>query len=182
MATSKEEMLAMLEEEKEIRENRIIAEKDGEVYVNFHDASVLNSAEAYDSEGTGFIQRNKDGSVASIGKKIHAVNPDFFFLNRYRVKKYGTVKKMYVVSGHTSDGFRLIQEQSTGRCFIKTIPVAVISRNSESGKLVFEKMDTVTESEFISEFTKTLDNKSMAEILPLIVDKGSNITADSMPI
>ena len=89
---------------------------------------------------------------------------------------------MYVVSGHTTDGFRLIQEQATGRCFIKTIPVAVISRDSESGKLVFEKMDTVTESEFISEFTKTLDNKSMAEILPLIVDKGSNITADTMPI
>ena len=179
---SKDEMLAMLEEEKEIRENRIIAEKDGEVYVNFADAAVLNSAEAYDSEGTGYIQRNKDGSVASVGKRVHAVNPDFFFLNRYRVKKYGNAKKMYVVSGHTSDGFRLIQEQSTGRCFIKTIPVAVISRDSESGNLVFERMDTVTESEFISEFTKTLDNKSMAEILPLIVDKGNTITADTMPI
>lgn len=181
MAT-KNEMLQLLEEEKEIRENRIIAEKDGEVYVNFHDASILNSADAYDTEDTGLIQRNRDGSVASIGKRVHAVNPDFFFLNRYRVKTFGKGKKLYVVSGHTSEGFRLIQEQPTGRCFIKTIPVAVISRDSETGKLTFEKMDTVSESEFISEFTKTLDNKSMAEILPLIVDKGSTISADTMPI
>ena len=179
---NKEEMLHMLEEEKEIREKRIIAEKDGEVYVTFSDAAVLNSAEAYDSEGTGLIQRNRDGSVASVGKRVHAVNPDFFFMNRYRVKSFGKVKKMYVVSGHTPTGFRLITEQPTGRCFIKTIPVAVISRNTETGELIFEKMDTVSENEFISEFTKTLDNKSMAEILPLIVDKGSEITADTMPI
>lgn len=51
----------------------------------------------------------------------------------------------------------------------------------EDKKLVLEKMTTVSESEFISDFTKTLDNKSMAEILPLIVNSG-DMTADSMPI
>lgn len=181
MAT-KSEMLEMLEEEREIRANRIIAEKDGEVYVDFHDASVLNSAEAYEPQGTGIQERNADGSIASTGKRIHAINPDFYFMNRYKVKIFGKKHKMYVVSGHTPDGFRLIREQSNGRCHIKTIPVAVISRDAETGKLVFEKMDTITEQEFISEFTKTLDNKSMAEILPLIVNQGVGMTADTMPI
>ena len=51
--SKKEEMLAMLEQEKEIYEKRIIAEKDGSVYVSFEDAAVLNSANAYDPKGTG---------------------------------------------------------------------------------------------------------------------------------
>lgn len=181
MATSKSEMLRLLEEEKEIRDNRIIAEKDGQIFVTFEDAQVLNSMDAYEG-GTGYQQRNKDGSLASFGKTTHAVSKTFFFTNRYRVKTYGKQKKLYVVSGHTPTGFRCIQEQSSGRCFIKTIPVAILVRDSETNELKFEKMDTVSENEFISEFTKTLDNKSMAEVLPLIVEKGSEITADSMPI
>lgn len=179
---NKQEMLQMLEEEKEIRENRIIAEKEGAVYVTFHDASVLNSANAYEGKGTGMQQRNKDGSIASTGKRVHAINPDFYFLNRYKVKGSPTNRQLYVVSGHTPEGFRLITEQSSGRCFMKTIPVAVIKRDSETKELTFEKMDTISESEFISDYTKSLDNKSMAEILPLIVDKGIEVTADTMPI
>lgn len=182
MSKRKNEMLEMLEEEREIRENRIIAEKDGDVYVDFHDASVLNSANAYDPDGTGIQQRNPDGSLASTGKTVHAINPDFYFANRYRVKTYGKAKKLFVVSGHTPEGFRLIQEQSTGRCFMKTIPAAVITRDAETNELVFEKMSTVSEQEFISDFTSTLDNKSMAEILPLIANQKADVTADTMPI
>lgn len=180
--SKKSKMLEMLEEEREIRENRIIAEKDGAVYVNFHDASVLNSANAYDPDGTGIQERNPDGTLASTGKRVHAINPDFYFLNRYRIRQFGQKRKIYLVSGHTPEGFRCIQEQATGRCFIKTIPVAIISRDAETKELVFEKMTTVSEEEFISEYTNTLDNKAMAEILPLIVNHGVEITAESMPI
>lgn len=179
---NRNEMLQLLEDERDIRENRIIAEKDGEIFVSFEDAKVINSVDAYDGAGTGYIQKNRDGSLASFGKTTHAVSTTFFFANRYRVKTYGKQKKLYVVSGHTPEGFRLIQEQPTGRCYIKTIPVYILTRDSETNELVFEKKDTISENEFISEFTKTLDNKSMAEILPLIVDKGSEITADAMPI
>lgn len=174
---SKSEMLAMLEEEKEIRENRIIAEKEGSVFVNFHDASVLNSADAYEN-GTGLRSYNPDGSLASTGKTVHAMNPDFYFANRYKVK----AKKLYVVSGHTPEGFRVIQEQSTGRCFIKSIPCAIIARDSETKELFLEKITMISDSEFISDFTNTLDNKTMAEILPLIVNHGADMTADTMPI
>lgn len=182
MAT-KSEMLEMLEEEKKIRENRIIAEKEGAVYVNFHDASILNSADAYDPDkGTGIQQRNPDGSLASTGKRVHAMNPDYYFANRYRVKGSGKARKLFIVSGHTPEGFRLIQEQSQGRCFMKTIPVAIIFRDPETSELIFEKMTTVTDQEFISDFTNTLDNKSMAEILPLIAEHKAEMTADTMPI
>lgn len=153
-----------------------LAEKDGQVYVTFEDAAILNSFNA-DEPKTGMQTKNPDGSLASTGKRVHAVNPNYFFANRYRVKG----KKMYVVSGHTTDGYRCIKEQSSGRVFIKTIPVYVISRDAD-GNLVLEKVSTVSDTEFISEFTNTLDNKSMAEILPLISSNGSEITANSMPI
>lgn len=179
--SKKNEMLELLNEEREIRENRIIAEKEGEVFANFHDAAVLNNVAAYDGGEVKLMERNPDGSVASTGKTIHAMNPDFYFLNRYKVKGTGKQKRLWVVSGHTADGFRCIQEQSKGRCFIKTIPCSVVMRDDD-GNLVLDTQTTIPESEFISGFTKTLDNPTMAEILPLIVDKGNELTADSMPI
>lgn len=155
---------------------RPLAEKDGEKFVTFEDAAILNSYMA-DEPNTGMQTRNPDGSLARTGKTVHAVNPDYFFMNRYKVKG----KKMYLVSGHTTDGYRCIKEQSSGRVFLKSIPVYVIGRNSD-GELVLEKQTVISDAEFISEFTNKLDNKSMAEILPLITTNGSEMTADSMPI
>lgn len=182
MGTNNEKTLQMLEEEREIRENRIIAEKDGEVFVNFHDASVLNSANAMEGKGTGMQKRNPDGSLASTGKTVHAINPDFYFANRCRTKKFGQKEKLYIVCAFTPDGFRLIEEQKKGRCFIKSIPVAVLSRDADTKELVFEKMETVTESEFVSDFKKELKNDVMAEILPLIVNRSDDSGKIDMPI
>lgn len=155
---------------------RPLAEKDGQVWVTFEDAAILNSYNA-DEPRTGMQTRNPDGTLASTGKMVHAVNPDYFFSNRYKVKG----KKMYIVSGHTADGYRCIKEQASGRVFIKTIPVYVISRDAE-GELVLEKVTTVSDTEFIADFTNKLDNKSMAEILPLLTEGGVEITANPMPI
>ena len=88
---------------------------------------------------------------------------------------------MHVVSGHTPAGYRCIREQSSGHVFLKSIPVYIISRNTE-GNLEVEKVTTVSDTEFISDFTNTLNNKSMAEILPLITQYGNDVTADTMPI
>lgn len=153
-----------------------LAEKDGEVYVDFEDAAMLNSYNA-DEPRTGMQTRNRDGSLASTGKRVHAVNPDYFFANRYKVKG----KKMYIVSGHTADGYRCIKEQETGRVFLKTIPAYVIVRDAD-GKLMLEKATVVSDTEFVSDFTNKLDNQSMAEILPLITAYGSNVTPSAMPI
>ena len=152
------------------------AEKDGKKFVNFEDAATLNSINAQEPN-TGMQTRNADGSLASTGKMVHAVNPDYFFANRYKVKG----KKLIVVSGHTTDGYRCIKEQASGRIFIKNVPAFVIVRDTD-GNLALEKQTMVSDTEFISEFTNKLDNKSMAEILPLITSNGSEVTADSMPI
>lgn len=174
----RKEMLELLEKEKDIMENRVIAEKDGAVFVTFEDAAILNSVNAFDPKGTGMVTRNPDGSVASTGKRVHAMNPDFFFLNRYKLK----AKKLYIVSGHTPDGYQCIKAQSKGIIPIKTIPCYVVSRDSESGKLVFEKVITITDSEFISDFTSSLGRKAMSEVLPLIAERSSDVSSDEMPI
>lgn len=153
-----------------------MAEKDGQVYVNFEQAAILNSVNA-EEPSTGMQTRNADGSLASTGKTVHAINPDYFFANRYKVKG----KKLHVVSGHEPTGYRCIKEQASGHVFVKTIPVYVFARD-EDKKLVLERVTTVSDTEFISEFTNTLDHKSMAELLPLITEHGNQMTADSMPI
>ena len=156
---------------------RPMAEKDGQLFVSFEDAAVLNSVNAEEPHGTGMQLRNADGSIASTGKTVHAVNPDYFFANRYMVKG----KKMHVVSGHEPTGYRCIKEQSSGHVFVKSIPVYVIARD-EDKNLVLERVTTISDAEFISDFTKTLDHESMAKILPLITEHGNDMTADSMPI
>lgn len=158
-----------------------MAEKDGQVYVTFDEAATLNSINSYEGKGTGQQVRNHDGSLASTGKTVHAVNPDYFFANRYKVKGAKGNQKMHIVSGHEPIGFRAIKEQEQGKIFIKTIPCYVIARG-EDGKLALEKVATVSDSEFISDFTHTLNHESMAEILPLIANSGTSMTADDMPI
>ena len=174
MASKRERMRELYDKADNIRP---MAEKDGQVFVTFDEAATLNSLNAEEPHGTGMQLRNADGSIASTGKTVHAVNPDYFFANRYMVKG----KKMHVVSGHEPTGYRCIKEQGTGHIFVKSIPVYVIARD-EDKNLVLEKVTTISDSEFISDFTKTLDHESMAKILPLITEHGNDMTADSMPI
>lgn len=174
---NRQEMKELLDKEQEIMENRILAEKDGAVFVTFEDAAILNSVNAYDPKGTGMKTYNPDGSIASTGKTVHAMNPDFFFANRYKVK----AKKLYVVSGHTPEGYLCIKAQQKGMVPIKVIPCHVLSRDAD-GNLAFEKVVTVSDSEFISDFTGILGRKAMSEVLPLIVERGVDLTTDEMPI
>lgn len=162
------------------------AEKDGHMYVSFEDAAVLNSYNA-DEPKTGMQTRNIDGSLASTGKSVHAINPNLFYSNRYKVKG----KKLHLVSGHTIEGYRCIKEQKTGRIFLKTVPVYVISREADKtdengnkvpGELVVEKMTTCPDTEFISEFTESLTPAAMAGLLPKLIDFGADRTATEMPI
>ena len=167
----------MAELYKRAEEVKPLAEKDGQKFVNFEDASVLNSINAQEPK-TGLQTRNHDGSLASTGKTVHAINPDYFYANRYKVKG----KKLILVSGHTPDGYRCIKEQASGKVFLKNIPAFVIARDAETKELFLEKQTIISDAEFVSDFTSKLDNKSMAEILPLIVDGGKDMSADSMPI
>jgi len=178
-----EEIRALLNEAEEIMQHRVIAEKDGEIYVTPHDAAILNSAAAMEGEGTGMRTYNPDGSICGTGKKIHAVNPDYFFANRYKISGKPGSKKMNLVCGaRDNDSFLAIMYgQKDGRLRVSYLPCYVFSRNDE-GKIVLEKVTTVSASEFISDFHNSLNHKDMAEILPQIFEGGNDVTAESMPI
>lgn len=143
-----------------------LAEKDGVIYCTFEDAAILNSINSLEPS-TGTQTRNPDGSLASTGKRVHAINPDKFFDNRCLVKGVGKNKKLYVVSGHTTDGYRCIKEQQNGRVFIAHVPVYVFSRDEE-GTLLCEGLSSVPAETFIKEYTDRLSNAAMAELLPMI--------------
>lgn len=158
-----------------------MAEKDGQVYVNFDEAATMNSLNMLNGEGTGMQVRNHDGSIASTGKTVHAVNPDYFFMNRYKLSGKPGSKKLLVVSGHEPTGYRCIKEQEQGHIHVKSIPVYVFTREDD-GVLKLDKVATVSDSEFISDFTNTLTHKAFAELLPMITSYGTGISADEMPI
>ena len=156
------------------------AEKDGQVFTDFEGASILNSVNAEEPK-TGLQTRNKDNSLASTGKTVHAINPNYFYANRYKVKGTGANRRMYVVSGHTNDGYRCIKEQASGTVFLKNIPAYVIAK--VEGEYILEKVTTITDKEFISDYTEKLSNPLMAKILPLIAEHSGEVTAtNEMPI
>lgn len=155
-----------------------MAEKDGQVFVTFDEAATLNSLNMMNEAKTGMQVRNRDGSIASTGKTVHAINPEYFFANRYKKKNKTTI---LVVSGHDTTGYRCIKEQETGKIHIKTIPCYVFVR-TDDGDLKLDKVATVSDSEFISDFTNTLTHKAFAELLPMITSYGNDMTADDMPI
>jgi len=160
----------VLERAKEIEP---IAVKNGATIVSFADAMTLANADMVEGKSDlGMRAYNPDGTIARSKARFVAINVDSYFANRYKVKS----KKMYVVTD-----YRAIKEQNTGKCYIKNVPCYVFYRD-ENGKLAIEKVMTVSDSEFISEFTNTLNNKTMAELLPLIAQFGTEVTSSELPI
>ena len=119
----------------------------------------------------GTVQFNPDGSVAGVASESVAINPDVYYINRYKRVK----DSLYVVTD-----YRAIQEQPTGRVYAKMIPAYVIKRN-DKGSLVLEKVVTVSDTEFVGDFTRILNREAMAQIKPLI-DAGVGVTSDDLAI
>lgn len=154
-----------------------LAEKDGEIIATFEDAAVLNSLNAQEPK-IGTQTRNPDGTLARTGKRVHAVNPDYFYANRCMKK----AKKLYVVSGHTVEGYRCIKEQASGHVFLKVLPAYIITRNADN-ELICEGVISIKDEDFIANYTDKLSNSLMAEILPLILQFNASVNQiDEMPI
>jgi len=165
--------MGILETLQEAKSIEPIAVKNGVKIVSFADAATLANADFINKEAqTGMRTYNPDGTLARSRKSFVAINEDSYFSNRYKVKS----KKMYVVTD-----YRAIKEQSTGKCYIKNIPCYVFYRD-ENGKLAIEKVQTISDSEFVSDFVNTLDKSAMRELLPLIATFGHEVTASTMPI
>lgn len=152
-----------------------LAEKNGQKIVSFEDASVLANAEGFDpTPDTGTRTYNADGTLARIRKRTSAINVDSYFENRY---KTNSKKEMMVVTD-----FRAIREQHLGRVYSKVIPCYVFTRDKETGELRLDRTTTISDTEFISGYTKKLSIDAMKEVLPLIDNAPTVASGDEMPI
>lgn len=151
-----------------------IATQNGIPVVSFEDQMNLAQADLFEGTvGLGIREMNADGTFARSRATNVAVRPNAYFLNRYKVAR----GKLYVVTD-----YRAITEQATNAIYRKQIPAFQFARDKETNELVFEKVVQISDAEFVADYTNTLDREAMEEILPLIMDVGSDIQADSMPI
>lgn len=138
---------------------------------SFEDNAALASVDNINNKELGLTKFNPDGTPARTNTERVAINVGNFFINRYKATK----KHLYVVND-----FYCISEQASGKIPYAQVPCYVISRG-EDGVLKLEKVTTVSDHEFLEDFTKSLDREAMMEILPLLV-KDTGITQDKLPI
>lgn len=148
-----------------------IAVENGVSIVSFEEQRDLAVLEAMTNPGMGNLSLNPDGTVARTPYRVAAVNPEHYFINRY--KKVG--KSLQVVLD-----YRAITEQPSGAIYAKQLPAYVIARDAE-GKLYLSKVVNISDTEFIADFTHTLNREAMTQIMPLIAN-GVGVTADDLTI
>jgi hypothetical protein len=149
----------------------IIAEgENGEKYVTFEDYVNLTVADQVENRVNVQFETNPDGTPAATNAQYQAVNLEALFMNRYKVKD----GKLYVVTD-----WWCITERKTGKIPLKQIPCFVLKRDGK--KLEYDSTTTISDQEFLEDFTGTLDDKAMVQILPLI-SRGEEMTKDALPI
>lgn len=150
-----------------------IAEKDGKKIVTFEDAVALANMEGLEpTPKTGMRTYNPDGSLAGIRTRTAAINPANYFANRY----YMTQKRLKVIVD-----WRAIHEQASGQIYMKNLPAYVFMRD-DKGELFIEKIETVSDAEFIAKYTDSLNDEAMKQIAPLIANYGSDVQSTDLPI
>lgn len=150
----------------------VAIDDEGNNFVSFADYVNATTAEAINKNDLGLIPLNPDGTPAGTPHKYVAVSMEQLFLNRYCVKD----GNIYVVTDWWS-----IRKQASGQLPVSRIPCYVIGRDKNK-KLVYEKTVSISDTEFLSEFTGSLDREAMTLILPLISRKDQGVTKDKLPI
>lgn len=149
-----------------------VGERNGVKIVSFSEQVDAATIDAMNNTGLDTIQFNPDGSVAGMPIKYAAVNLDSYYINRYK-----RVKDAYWI---VTD-YRAIKEQAGGSVYLRVLPAFVIKRDKDTNKLYLERVETISDTEFVSDFTHSLNRESMAEILPLLVN-GVGVTTDDIEI
>lgn len=144
---------------------------NGMKIVPFESVPALAQAAIVNDEDLGGRTMNLNGTVARSKCLFAAVNVDNLYINRYKVVK----GKLYVITD-----YRAIKDQASGRVYAKQIPAYVFVR--KDGEMVLEKMDIVSDTEFVSDYTNKLSNEAMQKLMPLLVNSADIKTADELPI
>ena len=148
-----------------------IAEHNGIGIVSFEEQRDLAQLKKLEDPGLETIQMNPDGTVARTPVRFAAVNLDNFYINRYKRVK----DSLYIVTD-----YRAIMEQQTGGVYAKQLPAFVVKRDADKN-LILDKVVTVSDTEFLADFTHTLNREAMAQIMPLLVS-GVGVTTDDLGI
>ena len=162
----------ILESLKQAQNITPIYEQNGVKVVSFEDQRAAAQAEIVNDVDLGNRTVNPDGTIARSRTKYAAINTDYLYMNRF--KKIG--EHVVVVTD-----YRAIKEQSSGKVYKAQIPGFVFSRNKETKELQFDKMILVSDKEFVSDYTKTLNPSAMAALLPLMREE-KDLTTDELPI
>lgn len=147
-------------------------DSEGAQYVSFEDYVNATTADAINKDDLRLIPLNPDGSPAGTPHKYVAVSLEQLFLNRYRVKD----GNLEIVTDWWS-----IQKQASGNVPYQRIPCYVVGRNDKK-KLEYIKTISISDSEFLSDFTGSLDRDAMTLILPLLAKKEHGVSKDKLPI
>lgn len=159
-----------------------IAKVNGVEIMSFHDANAKTQADMVENApDPGIRTMNPDGTVARSYTRYAGVNIETIFQNRYRYIEEedgdgNKKKKLQVVVDH-----RACDEQASGRVYLNLIPAYVISRGYQK-KLKIERVETISREDFVKNFSRKLDREAMNDILPLIADRVTDVTTDSLSI
>lgn len=149
------------------------AEKNGIKIVGMEDMEALIEKHIIDKEpDIGERLVNPDGTIARSLTRFAGINLERELDNRY--VKHG--KRVEVIIDK-----RALSEQTLGRIYAKRITAYVITRN-EDGILELIETKTVSDDEFLKEFTHKLDKESMLEVLEAIARGQRDLTVDKLTI
>lgn len=148
-----------------------LKEENGIKIVSFEEQRDAATLDAMNNTGLDTVQYNRDGTVARTPVKYAAVNLDSYYINRYK-----RVKDAYYIVAD----YRAIKDQADGNIYLKQIPAYVIKRGDDK-KLFLEKVVTISDTEFVADYTHSLNREAMAQVLPLIVN-GVGVTTDDLAI
>lgn len=150
-----------------------ITEVNGVKVVEPEEQRDLAMMEALVGDGSlGTVQMNPDGTVARTPVKYASVNPEYYYINRYKRVK----DSYYIVTD-----FRAIWEQAGGEVYVKQIPAYVVVRDKDTGNLKVDKMVMISDTEFVSDYTHILNREAMAQIVPILAN-GVGVTTDGLAI
>ena len=158
----------------------VIAERGGRQIMSFDDQMALATKENMETMNNkmmgkkggdlGGIKWNPNGSLARTKGNTASVNKEAFFNNRFKKIK----NKYYVVIDKLA-----IAGLRDNKVPYPHIEAYLISGDDE-GKVVCEKKVTISDKEFVSDYTHKLDENSMKLVQSAIADFGVEKETESL--
>lgn len=154
-----------------------IGEMNGVKIASFEDATALATLDQQNKVGLNPPSMNPDGSLASLPTRYAAVNVDMYFDNRYRKVEVDGETQYQVVIGFKD--YLAVKNQATGRCPHKQVVCDIIVADKE-GKPAHKGVVTVSDTEFVSDFTDRFSVDDMTKIMPLLLEGQKAETSKSI--